>query len=62
MGGSCAGKSTTAQRLSEKLKIPVMFMDLYDPYAALDAIGISKNQRGFMFNTLVNNVNKIKKI
>ena len=33
MGGSCAGKSTTAERLGKKLNIPVLHMDLYDPYA-----------------------------
>ena len=34
MGGSCAGKSTTAERLSKKFDIPVLHLDLYDPYVA----------------------------
>lgn len=43
MGGSCAGKSTTAERLGKKLNIPVMFMDLYDPYAV--AVGAGRDAR-----------------
>lgn len=34
MGGSCSGKSTLAENLGKKLNIPVLHLDLYDPYAA----------------------------
>ena len=33
MGGSCSGKSTMAQNLSEKFNLPIVYLDLYDPYA-----------------------------
>jgi len=36
MGGSCSGKSTMSQALSEKFNIPVLYLDLYDPYAVND--------------------------
>jgi adenylate kinase family enzyme len=34
MGASCAGKSTLAENLGKKLNIPVLHLDLYDPYAS----------------------------
>ena len=40
MGGSCSGKSTMSQALAEKFNIPVLYLDLYDPYAVND-----KNER-----------------
>ena len=33
MGGSCSGKSTMAENLSKKFDLPVVYLDLYDPYA-----------------------------
>ena len=33
MGGSCSGKSTMAENLSGKFNLPVLHLDLYDPYA-----------------------------
>ncbi len=36
MGGSCSGKSTLSENLGKKLNIPVLHLDLYDPYAVPD--------------------------
>ncbi|MBQ6109828.1 MAG: hypothetical protein IJL05_00405 [Alphaproteobacteria bacterium] len=33
MGGSCSGKSTLAEKLGNKFNFPVLYLDLYDPYA-----------------------------
>ena len=33
MGGSCSGKSTMAQNLGKKFNLPIVYLDLYDPYA-----------------------------
>lgn len=39
MGGSCSGKSTLAEKLGTKLNIPVLHLDLLDPYAVNDEKG-----------------------
>lgn len=33
IGGSCSGKSTLAQNLGEMFNLPIVYLDLYDPYA-----------------------------
>ncbi len=59
MGGSCAGKSTTAERLGQKLSIPVMYMDLFDPYAVNDDAGRAKREQ-IMYKTIRDTMAKPK--
>ena len=56
MGGSCAGKSTTAEKLGKKLNIPVLHMDLYDPYAV--GAGPERDARKKLMNDSITNTIK----
>ena len=53
MGGSCAGKSTMSQNLSEKFKLPVVYLDLHDPYAVPD--GPERENRKQEINQVIQN-------
>lgn len=60
MGGSCAGKSTLAENLGKKLNIPVLHLDLYDPYAL--PAGKKRNERKKEIQSINKQNNKIQKM
>ena len=51
MGGSCSGKSTMAQNLSKKFNLPVVYLDLYDPYAVPK--GMARDKRKQEINQVI---------
>ena len=53
MGGSCSGKSTMAQNLSKKFNLPVVYLDLYDPYAVPK--GMARDKRKQEINQVIQN-------
>lgn len=53
MGGSCSGKSTMAEKLNKKFKMPVVYLDLYDPYAV--PAGKKRDERKQKINQVIQN-------
>lgn len=51
MGGSCSGKSTMAEKLGEKFDLPVLHLDLYDPYAV--PAGETRDKRKQKINQVI---------
>lgn len=51
MGGSCSGKSTMAEHLGKRFKLPVVYLDLYDPYAVSN--GKERNKRKQKINQVI---------
>lgn len=59
MGGSCSGKSTLSENLAKKLNIPVLHLDLYDPYALPE--GAERNIRKKKIQSVIKDTIKSKK-
>lgn len=51
-GGSCSGKSTMSERLGRKFNLPVLHLDLYDPYAVV--AGKEREARKQKINRVIN--------
>ena len=51
MGGSCSGKSTLADKLGHKFNLPILHMDLYDPYAV--PMGAERDKRKQKINSVI---------
>ena len=51
MGGSCSGKSTIADKLGHKFNLPILHMDLYDPYAV--PAGAERDKRKQKINKVI---------